>query len=240
MIEFTIFGIIVRVHPWHWIGLAFLGGAFNIKEASDLQLVLLFMGVGFVAILLHELGHALVGRKLGGGAATIDLIALGGYTKSYNTHYKKHGRALSIIAGPAATFLFGILGWLLCLIFFGGNFNLTNDATALFFQSPYYAFYITQQLSFSDTDAIKLYFIGSILWVSLWWTILNLLPIYPMDGGQFMAEYIRSTKTVHLIGFILSLVIGFIALVFFQAFLVVVFMAFFAYSNLKNYKSAIF
>ncbi|MEG1260802.1 MAG: hypothetical protein RSD44_07665, partial [Akkermansia sp.] len=101
-------------------------------------------------------------------------------------------------------------------------------------------FYITQQLSFSDTDAIKLYFIGSILWVSLWWTILNLLPIYPMDGGQFMAEYIRSTKTVHLIGFILSLVIGFIALVFFQAFLVVVFMAFFAYSNLKNYKSAIF
>ena len=75
-----------------------------------------------------------------------------------------------------------------------------------------------------------------------WWTILNLLPIYPLDGGQLIAQYIRSPRKVFMTGFVAGQ--SLIGLLSFQlsptATLSPIFMALFAYSNYREYKNAPF
>lgn len=236
MIEFTLFGVPIRIQPWHWIGLAIIGGALNIRDASDLLIVALFMIVGFLAILLHELGHALVGRKLGGGGASIELVILGGFTQHYNCHLKGKQRAMVIAAGPASTLLFGVLGFFLCLFLMNGSLPDTITVASYLIANPLIAF----QFALEPGAMMQIYFVGCMLFVSFWWTLFNILPIYPMDGGQFLAEYVKSLKKVHLIGMITAIVVGFLSFFIMGSFLLTAFMAFFAYSNFKNYQSAPF
>ena len=248
MIEFTLFGVPIRIQPWHWIGLAVIGGALGIRDASGLIIVALFMIAGFLAILLHELGHALTGRRLGGGSASIDLIFLGGYTQHYNCKLKGKQRALVIAAGPGCTFLFGVLALFLCFLIFSNSIPenslsslaKTISASIALVSTPEYAFLIADDFSMDKSAAMQLYFIGSMLFVSFWWTLFNILPIYPMDGGQFLAEFVKSQKKVHLIGIITAITVGLLSLIFLQSFILTAFMVFFAYGNFKNYQSASF
>lgn len=240
MIEFTLFGVPIRIQPWHWIGLAFIGGALNIRDASDLLPVALFMVAGFLAILLHELGHALVGRKLGGGGASIDLVVLGGYTRHYNCRLSGMQRAWMIAAGPLGTVLFGLLGFFLCLLLLNLPLPDIFTISSFLISSPFYAFPMGEELSMNHGASMQLYFIGCMLFVSFWWTLLNILPIYPMDGGQFLAEFVRSPKKVHLIGTITAIIAGILALLYMGSFLLPAFMAFFAYNNFKSYQSSSF
>lgn len=236
MIEFTLFGIPIRIQPWHWIGLAIIGGALNIRDASDLLIVALFMIVGFLAILLHELGHALVGRKLGGGGASIDLVMLGGYTQHYDCRLKGKQNALVIAAGPASTFLFGVIGFFLCLFLMKGSLPLALEVTTLLAANPYTAFNLVDDHGLM----MQLYFVGCMLFVSFWWTLFNILPIYPLDGGQLLAQYVKSPKRVYLIGIITAVIVGFLAFTYLGSILLTAFMAFFAYGNFKSYQSSSF
>ncbi|OYU43704.1 MAG: hypothetical protein CFE44_16935, partial [Burkholderiales bacterium PBB4] len=68
MIRFTIFGVPVEIQPMFWLTGAFIGGAINARTKEQILGVLVFMIVEAISILVHELGHALVGRRLGGGS----------------------------------------------------------------------------------------------------------------------------------------------------------------------------
>lgn len=83
MIHFTLFGIPVYIRPSFWVVLAIFGGALSINSVEGLIYPALFVIAGFVAILSHEMGHALVGRRLGGGQQTIVLELFGGLTSSH-------------------------------------------------------------------------------------------------------------------------------------------------------------
>ena len=60
MVHFTLFGIPVYIRPSFWVVLAIFGGALSISSVEDLIYPALFVIAGFVAILSHEMGHALV------------------------------------------------------------------------------------------------------------------------------------------------------------------------------------
>lgn len=105
MVHFTLFGIPVYIRPSFWVVLAIFGGALSISSVEDLIYPALFVIAGFVAILSHEMGHALVGRKLGGGQQTIVLELFGGLTSSHGMQLTRGGRALMILAGPMMTLL---------------------------------------------------------------------------------------------------------------------------------------
>lgn len=64
MVHFTLFGIPVYIRPSFWVVLAIFGGALSISSVEDLIYPALFVIAGFIAILSHEMGHALVGRRL--------------------------------------------------------------------------------------------------------------------------------------------------------------------------------
>src|SRR5260370_30863543 len=59
-LNFTLFGIHVRVHPMFWVVTAILG-----SNQRDAKYVLLWIAVVFVSVLIHEMGHVLLGRSFG-------------------------------------------------------------------------------------------------------------------------------------------------------------------------------
>jgi Zn-dependent protease len=122
----------------------------------DPVLLLEWVVVVLVSIVVHELGHALVARAFG-LMPQIRLYQMGGLTSWTSGKQLNPLRHLAIsLAGPAFGFVFGGLVLLL-------------GKSALDLQTPLVA---------------VIYF--DLLWVNIGWSIFNLLPILPMDGGQVL------------------------------------------------------
>jgi membrane-associated protease RseP (regulator of RpoE activity) len=177
-IHFSLFGIPIRVHPWFWILAAVLG--MNICD-KDLALLLIWVVAVFISILCHELGHALVIRAFG-NAPWITLYAMGGLT-SHDPRRNMHARGRNVwgqilisFAGPGAGFLLIalILGILMATgyrdkIFFGVFFNLVPAVLI--------------------ADNVRLtMFLNFLFLVTMMWGFINLLPIFPLDGGKIVQE----------------------------------------------------
>lgn len=238
MIEFTLFGIPVRVHPTHWIGLAIIGGLFHVRSTEDLYPVLFFMIAGFIGILSHEMGHALVGRKFGKAASAVDLIILGGYTQYFGARFDRTGRIMSVLAGPAATVVLGIASWIGFVILFG-NWTIGTAFAYITAYNPFVVFNPDLNTTLSQPQIMLAYLLGCFMFISVWWSILNMLPIMPLDGGQFLSEFVRSPKRLHLIGAITACIILLLALLS-QSTILALFMAFMAFENFKAVKQAPF
>ena len=119
-----------------------------------------FLGVlcVFVSILVHELGHAITLRRYG-YPSQIVLYAMGGYATS--TRLSTWKNVWVSFAGPLAGFLlYGVV-----------RFGL----------------YVTLRAAphLLDNDAVR-YCIGLLLWINLYWGLLNLVPCLPLDGGHIM------------------------------------------------------
>ena len=89
-----------------------------------LAAVLLFMGglsgifvvlLAFASIVLHELGHALVARRLGVGVSGIELHFFGGLAKLTSQPASSRDEILIAAAGPAVSLALSGLGFLLSL-----------------------------------------------------------------------------------------------------------------------------
>ena len=72
-LHFRIFGFPVRVHPLFWVVTVLLG----LQGRADPFETLVWVGVVFVSILVHELGHATLERTFG-GHPWITLYSFGG------------------------------------------------------------------------------------------------------------------------------------------------------------------
>src|SRR5947209_12072751 len=173
-------GIDVFLH-WSW----FLVAAFEISNragrySSVLWNVLEYLAL-FLIVLLHEFGHALACRQVGGTANRIVLWPLGGV--AYVNPPPRPGATLwSVAAGPLVNvalvpilYVMGIgdrsLGWA----------EAMPNAHAL---------------------------LGAVWFINKVLLIFNLLPIYPLDGGQilrsllwFVAGRARSLTAAVTVGF---------------------------------------
>ncbi len=230
MIHFTLFGIPCYIRPSFWVVMALLGGALNISSLQDLLPPALFVIAGFIAILSHELGHALVGKKLGGGEQTVVLEMLGGVTLSQGMQLNRIGRIAMITAGPLMTFLLGAVAYLITWNTAGDVLSANGIGMIDMLFQPWWAaaFYP------------NLLFFCYLIMIGLWWTILNLLPIFPLDGGQLLAQLVKSPKKVHMVGVITSILIAVAGYWYFNSYFLPVLMLFLAYTNYREYKNAPF
>ena len=159
-LQFHISGIPVRVHPGFWIFGALLGwtpGVARLLEHNILAVVLVWLACLFLSILVHELGHALVARAFGWPPA-IMLYHFGGLAmySPGSRHTPMRSIAISI-AGPGAGFiLFGIVYVIDVALIANGN----------------------------PPRGFAWWAIASLKFVNLWWGLLNLLPVLPLDGGR--------------------------------------------------------
>lgn len=109
-----------------------------------LAAVLLFLGgltgmivvlLAFASVILHELGHALVARKLGVGVSGIELHFFGGIAKLTSHPRSPKDEAIIAAAGPAVSFVLAGIGYLLYAATGLGGFALVggvNLVIALF------------------------------------------------------------------------------------------------------------
>jgi Zn-dependent protease len=149
-------GIDVYLH-WSWLILVmYLLQVEHFRYASALWGVLEYV-VLFAIVLTHEFGHALACRSVGGQAEQIVLWPLGGV--AYVNPPRRPGAMLwSIVAGP-----------------------LVNVMLVPVFLAAWYLA-AAMGLSKSLPDAARFILTLNIINASL--LVFNLLPIYPLDGGQ--------------------------------------------------------
>ncbi len=231
MIHFTLFGIPCYIRPSFWVVMAIFGGALNISGASDIMFTALFVIAGLMAILGHELGHALVGKKMGGGEQTVILEMFGGVTLSQGMRLDKLGRVCMISAGPLMTLVLGLIA--LAVIW--------NPVAPLFESNEINPLWLlVAPQVFVEATAPNLLIFAHLVFIGTWWTILNLLPIVPLDGGHLMAEFIKSPKKVFLIGIITSVIVAILSYHYLNSFFLAALMGLFAYQNFKAFKDAPF
>ena len=208
MLQFSILGIPVRVEPWFWITMAFIGGGLHAVNSTDILLVLVFVFAAFLSIMIHELGHALTIRKYGQPTA-ITLQAFGGYASFPAGKLDRKQSFVVTAAGPALQFVFGVL-----LIVLAPSISIPEGS-------------------------LFLPFLRDLIWVSIAWSILNCLPVYPMDGGQMMAAILGPQKQhyVHLISSFVAVIIGIAGYLYLGTILLAIMMALFAWQYWQSYQA---
>lgn len=172
-LNFRVLGIPVRVHPLFWFVALLLG------MSGDQQAVpmLLWVATVFVSILVHELGHALTARSYGWDP-WITLHGFGGLA-SYRPTYRSPGAQILItLAGPGAGFLFAALVVLLIVV----------SGHRVEFAWPHSVL----PIRFDPFESNRLnMLIVYMLYVNIFWGLVNLLPIYPLDGGRITQEVLQ-------------------------------------------------
>jgi Zn-dependent protease len=135
-----------------------------------------------VIVLMHEFGHSLACRSVGGRAEQIILWPLGGV--AYVDPPQRPGATLwSIAAGPLV------------------NVGLVPLLTMLRL--------LARSQGWDDSQPDLYQFIDSVWWINTGLLIFNMLPIYPMDGGQILRSLLwfaigraRSLMVATVIGLI--------------------------------------
>jgi Zn-dependent protease len=158
-LRWWMFGTHVRVHPMFWLMSVILGYDATIR--AGVGYLLAWVGCVFVSVLLHEFGHVWMGR-LFGSHGHIVLYSFGGLAIGSNHLDRRGQRILVSFAGP------GIQLVLLALLWFGKDWLLHL---------------LPLQVA---TAAIRIWLM--LFEINLLWPLLNLLPIWPLDGGQITRE----------------------------------------------------
>ena len=178
---FRLAGVDLFLH-WSW----FLVAAYEIENRhgrySSLTWSVLEYLTLFSIVLLHEFGHALACRQVGGTANRIVLWPLGGV--AFVKPPQRPGATLwSIAAGPLV------------------NVALLPILIA--------AFVMSRSMGWAQImpDAYRL--VRAILWIDVSLLVFNMLPIYPLDGGQILRSVLwfglgraRSLMAVTILGFL--------------------------------------
>lgn len=151
VLSFRLGNIPVRVHLVFFFMALMLGGG---RPGPGL---VSWVVIVFVSVLLHELGHALVGRAFG-LSPEIDLHGMGGLTSwTAGPRLGPVPFILISLAGPLTGIVLGAIVWALAV----------------------------RAQSLSATAAVAA---DQFVSVNVYWGILNLIPMLPLDGGNVLAR----------------------------------------------------
>ena len=153
---FRLAGVDLYLH-WSWFLVAIIQIQYRSGTYSSyIWNVLEYLAL-FLIVLTHEFGHAMACRQVGGTANRILLWPFGGV--AYVNPPQRPGATLwSIAAGP-----------------------LVNVALM---PVLYAAMVLVGRLGSADTPSNFYLFLQQVLWIDVALLVFNMLPIYPLDGGQ--------------------------------------------------------
>jgi stage IV sporulation protein FB len=175
-LRWRMLGTSIRVHPMFWLMAVILG--FDAFIPLGLPYLAGWVGCVFFSVLLHEFGHVWMGR-LFGSHGYIVLFSFGGLAIGSNQLASRWQRILVSLAGPGIQLLlWGILSWT------GKSILLSLNPS---WQKP--------------AAIVRVV----LLEINLIWPILNLLPIWPLDGGQIVREICQAIMPVRGTAFSLGI-----------------------------------
>jgi stage IV sporulation protein FB len=159
-LHFRLFGIPVTVTAWFWLAGLLTSG---VGGEVHVDLILIWVGCLFVSILVHEMGHALTALFFG-WPPEVYLYGFGGLAVFRPTYGRTTGRSVLIsFMGPGAGFLL---------------YGVTLAAEYALIASGW-----PQTLSREELFRLEV-FLGDMEFINLWWGVVNLLPVLPLDGGR--------------------------------------------------------
>ena len=189
-LNFRIGDIPVRVHPYFWLSIVLLSMGGSDRRGSDaLMHLLVWVAIIFVSVLVHELGHVLMGRYFG-SRGHILLTGFCGLAIGSSNLPERWQRIAVYLAGPGAGFvLAGVvtgISWLfypeITLLLLGSLIGLTIRIG------------IGAEIPPLIPPLIVLDIIHGMLYVNIFWGLVNLLPVWPLDGGQVCREICDSYR----------------------------------------------
>lgn len=145
----------------------------------------IWIAIIFFSVLIHEFGHALTALIFGQNAQ-IELMAMGGVTVRNGTRIKPWQDFIVVFNGPLAGFLLFLLAYKL--------------------EGP---------ILHSSVSPVIKYAVSITMYANLFWTVINLLPVYPLDGGRLFSIFMQSIfgmrglRISYMISCIVAVVIGF-------------------------------
>jgi Zn-dependent protease len=182
-LRFRLFGIPIRVHPMFWIFSAVLGwgGGPGEHDPYFLPGLLIWIAASFVSILIHEMGHVFMGRLFGSDGHIV-MYSFGGLAIGSNALRKRWQRILVSFAGPGAQFV------ILAVVILALVFALSRSGPGRLpdIQDDEGGIHLGRLFGTWHPLVGKL--ILDLIFINLFWPILNLLPIWPLDGGQISRE----------------------------------------------------
>jgi Zn-dependent protease len=180
---FTAFGIRVRAHSSLVIlaplvlifGFGGIGFTWQDRVA--------FVGALFLVVLLHEFGHCFTARWVGGHAEDILMSPLGGLAMA-SPPRRPLPTFLTIAGGPAVNVLICLVAGVY-LVSIGFRvpldlFNFSNPLSTGNYQRLGYIYYHYPYLVHIGQFVFQLFAVSWGLF------LFNLLPMYPLDGGQML------------------------------------------------------
>jgi Zn-dependent protease len=188
-LRFNLAGFPVRVHPLFWLIAVLLG-----YSSGNILQILVWVVVVFVSILVHELGHALAFRRYGISSQII-LHFAGGLTVPESTLWGSRWANVALgpnqnifisLAGPGAGFLFA--GIVIAGVLLTGGAVIPTRLLG-FIPVPGFA-----MLPFGG-ELLSM-FVTALLWVNIFWGVINLMPVYPLDGGSVARDVLLQVDPV--------------------------------------------
>jgi Zn-dependent protease len=167
-LRWRMFGVDVRIHPMFWLLTAFLG--FNactsdpILPGGGMMDLTVWIFACLSSILLHEFGHVWM-SQLFGHRRHIVLYSFGGLAIGTREETYRWQRIAVSLAGPGIQLL-------LCAVLWGAVTGANHRFRPWMDRAR-------------TPDELLL----NMLWqINFYWALLNLAPIWPLDGGKVTRE----------------------------------------------------
>jgi Zn-dependent protease len=190
--QFRFGSIPVRVHMSFFVMTLVLGAT----GARDPASIAIWVGIVAVSIFAHELGHALMGRAFG-LAPSVELYAMGGLTSFAGGKPLSNGKKILIsLAGPGVgLFVAGAaLG--------AGALGLTPNVLG----------------EHGGSEALAVSAAQTVIFVNGYWSLFNLLPMLPLDGGNVTLYALnaftsgKGERAARIVSLVVSILVGLAAL----------------------------
>jgi stage IV sporulation protein FB len=183
-LRWRMLGTEVRVHPMFWLVSVIMGAS---TLNMGIQYLLVWVGCVFVSILIHELGHVWMGQVFGAHGHIV-LYGFGGLAIGSNQLESRGQRIAVSFAGPLAGFVF--LGLILGVLWIcdAEAFQFCLWMAQMDLGLPVGDAFVELAALPRTPHPILLAIVGDLIFINLMWGLMNLLPIWPLDGGQISRD----------------------------------------------------
>ncbi len=217
-LRFNLFGFPIRVTWSFWLaglifgynGALFVDTLFFEASSGVLPWLVMWCAIMFLSILVHELGHAVAFRMcgmqasvvlyhFGGLAVPSSRFVAGGFGAGggmrRNSQLSSNEQIFISAAGPAAQLLLALI---VIVGIRGLGYDLAGGPPDDFRFGGTVESFVPSFLEWVPgihggeliRDAGMFATVEFLLFVNIWWAVLNLLPVWPLDGGQITREIV--------------------------------------------------
>ncbi len=177
----------LRIHPFFWVLALIIGWLNSFSDVASLNMALIKTVLWVLVITISVIVHE-YGHALSalafGQQARIDLVGFGGVTQREGPKLKLWKEFVIVLCGPLFGFILAIVAYLIL-----GKIG----------EKPL---------------GMGRYILEIIFYVNVFWTIINLLPVQPLDGGHLLSIAlqgifgVRGIKIAYFLSIFISAVVG--------------------------------